>query len=190
MKSNKIIRVNEIIRNHLIDGCVYTAYSLDNQAMLYIKEITDADILANVSDKLKASICQQFKEWKDDDPEMLNGWLENTYKSILGKLTNDYLIYTDDMGNVSKYKAQMSRNCYVNIKHPITGNYLNINNLVANLKNGYLTIKEKRKRCVGDHIDQNKYNNSFENIRLITQKENSKNKGNKYVFIRVFEQMV
>ena len=186
METNQEVRVNEIIRNHSIDGCVYTAYSLDNQAMLYIKEITDADILANVSDEERQAVEFLFKHYKSNQ-DKLNAHLEVIYKDILMKLSNDYIIYVDELGNTSKYKAQFKRNCYVNIQHPITKKQMNINKLIAHLKGGFLVSVNEGMDYVGDHIDQNKCNNSFDNIRLITPSDNAKNKGNKYVFIRVFE---
>lgn len=187
----KVIDSGKRFTHKTLDGVRYMIFHLSNGGMIAIKEITPSDVLAKVSDKQQRVINTLFNEYvEEENQEGLNEQLKAIYKTILKDMADAFVVYVDREHNTHLYRAQFKRNCYVNVRHPITGKSVNINNLIANLKAGYLIPPKEHKKLVGDHIDQNKYNNSYDNIRLLTQKENNKNKGNKYVFIQVFEQLM
>lgn len=188
MINNRGIKVTEIINDYIINNQYYTAYILDNGSSLYIKEITNEDIINNMTKNDKEYV-KELLHYYESRPQLLNDLLKAIYKDVLMSLSDDFMIYSEAENITSIYKPIFTRNQYVNINHPITKRLLTVNKLIANLKNGYLTYKPSsaKNQLVGDHIDQNVYNNSFDNIRLVTQSENAKNKGNKYPFIKVFE---
>lgn len=188
MIHNRGIKVTEIINDYIINNQYYTAYILDNGSSLYIKEITNEDIINNMTKNDKEYV-KELLHYYESRPQLLNDILKAIYKDILMSLSDDFMIYSEAENITSIYKPIFTRNQYVNINHPITKGLLTVNKLIANLKNGYLTYKysSAKNQLVGDHIDQNVYNNSFDNIRLVTQSENAKNKGNKYPFIKLFE---
>ena len=134
MDTEQDVKVLETICDVMIEGSKYTEYKLDNGYTLYTKEITDADILANLSDKEKEQVNHLFKLFaKDEDQELLNYLLEMVYRHVFMRLSDDYIIYTNGK-ETTKYNPTIEDEMNVDICHPLTNRSIPLNELMASLK--------------------------------------------------------
>jgi hypothetical protein len=135
------------------------------------KKLTEIPIELDVLSEKKTSIELDVLSEKEIWKPIVGGWISN-------------------LGNAKNSLEKLLKLCDKKSRYHIGGKHQYASILVANAFQIENYEKLKNKEYVVSHIDENKFNNNLNNLKIITKSENNKKNGNKTRSSETFKEKV